>query len=312
MEEYIGANLIIKTPNAIHIGILQRIDSLSQKLHIDVSGALKVIDLREIDEVELLGEEEVQSLQEIDRPISSTTSNSSANSISKTQSKPQSQSKHISNQSNSNPNLVPEERKPSKYQAQLDWVSAEMYQQVLETSASIYGPSRDEVIFSGARGLLHLVTNIFKFSDKHVIMYIGNGIFAEIAISLARLCIPYEVDVSVVLMEEPTARMATHLFYYKHCGGKMAECRTDQSVIILADVIASEAMISRAEKVMFLGEYQNIPGLNQEVVFFGMPINDPAKFSGSAILCDIGLSLEVYRVFGLKKYRPKLLQKLAK
>ncbi|KAI5192260.1 hypothetical protein NEMIN01_1912 [Nematocida minor] len=275
MEEYIGACLIIKTNTATHIGRLQQIEPENNKMIVEVSGMLKTIELTEIDEVELLAEEDSQILQ---RP----------NTPQKTKQK--------------------DDDKRSK---PLSYLSEDVYMKMVDLSDTVYGPSRSEIIYSGARGVLHLFVNIFRLMDKKFIVYTGSGVFSEIGIVLARLCMLYGTDVSLVPLAK-TQRIAKELFYYEANNGKITNKRTGQPIVIIADTDVKEEMVTGAERVIFLGDYKNIPTPNKEVIFFGVPVREPLDFSGNAILCDVGLSPKIFAKFNIKKYAPKLLQKIAK
>ncbi|OAG28801.1 hypothetical protein NEDG_00940 [Nematocida displodere] len=286
MEEYIGASLIIKTSTLKVIGVLHQIHPETHKMIIDVSGVKKAIDIREIDEVEILPEEDTTSPR--------VTASADLSNPKKKQSE----------------GRVERMPLPAKGKV-VDYVSHETYQQILHLSDTFYGPSIDEIVYSGARGVLHLFVNIFKVMDKKFVIYTGSGVFSEIAVVLARLCLIYNSNVSLIPTAE-TSRLSKELFYYRNNGGAVETVRTDQTVVIIADVECTEEMVRGSERIVFLGDYQNTPLPNKEVVFFGVPTSDPSMFTGSPILCDIGLSPQIYSKFQLKRYAPKLLQKLTK
>ncbi|KAI5167894.1 hypothetical protein NEIG_01103 [Nematocida sp. ERTm5] len=273
MEEYIGACLIIKTNKATHIGRLQQITPELNKMVVEVSGHLKEIELSEIDEVEILADEDSEIIR-------------------------QAQQK-------------PKQKEEVKKTATATHISMDLYNKVIDLSDTLYGPSRSEVIYSGARGVLHLFVNIFKFMDKKFVVYTGAGIFSEIAVVLGRLSMLYGTDVTIIPSVR-TQRLTRELFYYESNGGVVSNKRKDQTIVIIADTDAKEEMTKNAERVIFLGDYKNIETPNKEVIFFGVPVRDPAEFTGNAILCDVGLSSKIFTKFNIRKYSPKLLQKITK
>ncbi|KAH9386863.1 uncharacterized protein NEMAJ01_1759 [Nematocida major] len=198
-----------------------------------------------------------------------------------------------------------EKKVPSTY------ITYDLYKKIVEISDSMYGPSRREIAYSGARGVLHLLVNIFRLMDKRFVIYTGSGLFSEIGVILARLCLLYGSDV-VLVPSEKTQSIARELFYYERNNGVISNKRTEQPVVIIADTEAREEMVSGAERVIFLGDYQNISGQNMEAIFFGVPVQDPYEFAGNSILCDVGLSPKVFSKYNIRKYAPKLLQKIAK
>lgn len=283
MEEYIGASLMIKTNTATHIGILQNIELERQRIIVEVSGAPQAIDIEEIDEVEIIPEEDSQIF------LTQTESTNTCKTV---------------------PNVSVKEE-TAKISTSVEFVSASVYEEMVALSDAVYGPSREEIVYSGSRGALHLFVNIFKAMKKKFVVYIGTGIFSEIAISLARLFVLYNSEVTLIPSGK-TARIVKELLYYESNGGVVSHERKEESFVIIADVKAEKEMVEGAEKVLFLGDYQNIDHPSKDVIFFGAPIKDPYEFSGSAILCDVGFSLHVHQKYNLKRYTPKLLQKIAK
>lgn len=275
MEEYIGACLIIKTSAGTHIGRLQQIEPENNQMIVEVSGILKAIELTEIDEVEILGEEDSEMIQKTNTPQ-------------KTKQK--------------------SEEKRTKLAS---FLPEETYNKMIDLSDALYGPSRSEIVYSGARGVLHLFVNIFKLMEKRLIVYTGAGVFSEIGVVLARLCLLYGTEVTIVPYAR-TQRIAKELFYYEANNGIVSNKRTGQPIVIVADISVKEEMITGAERVIFLGDYKNIPTINKEVIFFGVPVRDPLEFAGNVILCDVGLSSKVFSKFGIKKYASKILQKITK
>lgn len=306
MQEYIGASLMIRIGKATHVGVLQKIEPETQLLVLESSGAAKEFNIKEIDEVEILGED-VNS-----NPDANTNANANLNSNN-------SNNNNSNNNNNINKNSINspkvEEIKGNsienapKTRKIVDYVSRCDYKQIIEVSDTLYGPSIDEIVYSGTRGVLHLFVNIFKVMNKKFIVYAGDGIFSEIAISLARLCLIYGASVAVIPAAK-TSRISKCLFYYEKSGGKIAERRDNQSIVIVANIKINKEMIEGAERVIFLGEYQDADVQSKEVIFFGVPIENPRKFTGNCILCDIGLSPQIYTKFGIKRYAPKLLQKI--
>lgn len=266
---------MIKTARTTHVGRLQQVEPENNKMIVEVSGTLKEIDITEIDNVEILREEDSEILQRTSIP----------------------------------PKL--KEKEEIKRQHSVTYITPEIYNKVIEISDTVYGPSRSEVIYSGARGVLHLFVNIFRFMDKRFVIYTGSGLFSEIGVVLARLCLLYGTDV-VLIPSAKTQRVARELFYYEGNNGAVSNKRTGQPIVIIADTEVREEMVSGAERVIFLGDYKNISVPNKEVIFFGVPVRDPLEFTGNAILCDVGLSPKIFSKFNIRRYAPKLLQKIAK
>ncbi|KAI5191645.1 hypothetical protein NECID01_1556 [Nematocida sp. AWRm77] len=283
MEEFIGASLMIKTATKTHIGILQEIELEKQRIGVKIKGETQFIPIEEIDGVELLPEEESQILQ------------SQPETKQKEKAAPQEEGK--------------EEKKQKKEVC--DYLPLSLYNQLVERSSAVYGPSREEVVYSGARGALHLFVNIFKATNKKFVVYTGSGLFSEIAVSLARLFLLYNIDVTLVPCAR-SAQLAKEIFYYESNGGVIAERRSSQAYVVVADIEISKEVVEGSEKLVFLGEYQNIEHPSKDVVFFGAATKDPTLFTGSSILCDVGFSPHIYKAFNLKRYSPKLLQKIAK
>ncbi|EHY64949.1 hypothetical protein NERG_02005 [Nematocida ausubeli] len=275
MEEYIGACLIIKTNKTTHIGRLHQISPEMNKMVVEVSGNLKEIELSEIDEVEILADDDSEIIQREQE---------------KEKTKPKEETKK----------LVP-----------VTHVSTEIYSRIIELSDTLFGPSRGEIVYSGARGVLHLFVNIFKFMDKKFVIYTGSGIFSEIAVVLGRISLLYGTEVTIIPTSK-TQRIAKELFYYEANNGMVSNKRRDQPIVIIADTDVKEEMVKGAERVIFLGDYKNIEIPNKEVIFFGVPVRDPLEFTGNSILCDVGLSPKVLSKYNIRKYAPKLLQKIGK
>ncbi|KAI5171597.1 hypothetical protein NEFER03_0919 [Nematocida sp. LUAm3] len=274
MEEYIGANLMIKTHTATHIGILQSIETEKELLYIEEAGLPKKINIREIDEVEILP---------LDDPM-----------------------EHPMEKERT---TIKEERKDRG--KVVDHLTIEQYKEAIDLSDSFYGPSYDEIVQSGARGVLHLFVNIYKVMDRRFIVYIDSGIFSEIAVALARLCLVYNVDVTLVPSEKRTQRICKQLFYYQNTGGRVYHEREGQTIIIIADLEIRDHMIKGAEKVILLGETYEDSIPNKETIFFGAPVSRSNRIPSNSILCDVGFSPRIHHNYNLKKYSPKLLQKLS-
>jgi len=291
MEEYIGASLMVKTNRATYVGVLQNIEPGQRRLVVDVLGRPQMIDVVDIDEIEILAEEESQIIQ------------------SRTEQQPQPREEEEKLQIDA----VNERKneKDAKTQGSSVFVTPQEYEEILKLSDAVYGPSHSEVVYSGSRGVLHLFVNIYKVMDRKFVIFTGTGVFSEIGISLARLFLLYNAKVTVVPAGK-SANTQTEMFYYENNGGIVGTKRTNQTIVVIADVEATEEMVKDAEKVVFLGDYQSIEHPSKEVIFFGAAIRDPGMFSGSSILCDIGLSMQIYKNYNLKRYSPKLLQKIAK
>ncbi|KAI5180179.1 hypothetical protein NEOKW01_0508 [Nematocida sp. AWRm80] len=273
MEQYIGASLMIKTSKSTLIGVLQSIEERTKTLILNTGRSQKAIDIADICQVEILPEEDSILIQNGQRDS--------------------------------------EQPKEEKIQKPLEYVNTSTYNEIIELSDSVYGPSREEIVYSGSRGTLHLFVSTFGIIDKKVIIYTKNGIFSEIGVVLARACLAFNADVTLVSVS-PTHRIAKEVFYYQNSGGKISTTRTGQPIVVIADTQVTPEMTVGAEKIIFLGEYQNITSSNQVVVFFGVPLMDAQKFPGNSILCDIGLSPKVFSQYNIKRYEPKLLQRLPK
>lgn len=338
MEEYIGANLMIKTGTTTLIGILQDIDAGAHKMNVEVNGGIVDLDIGDIEEVEIITDEDSRLFKEegkapsreaelpfrdpailqageiISKAVQSEWGGSKAGAQAQGRKEEDSGARKREEVVLLN-KTVRDMKIDAPRKKALEFISYETFKHILEESDGAFGPSTSEVVYSGARGLLHLFVNIFKVMDRRFLVYTGDGIFAEIATVLARLCLIYNVQVNLILKGAPHARINREAFYYKSNGGVVSEKRSqNEDVVVIAGLEASEHMVAGAARVVFLGGYNHVPGIthSRDLVFFGIPTQDPAGFGGDVILCDVGLSPLVFAKYGVKRYSPKLLQKIIK
>jgi Domain of unknown function (DUF5096) len=326
MEEYIGANLMIKTGSATVIGVLQNIDPGTLKMNIEVGGGTVGLDIADIEALEIITDEDSRLFGESEMPFRDPAIIKAGDVINKEGvSSPETEASvqkiEPRGKDASVPNKQDKEMKPEQPLDQKadprkrahEHVSLEKFMEILEESSQLYGPTRKEVLCSGSRGVLHLFVNIFKIMEKKLVVYVGRGIFAEMAVILARLCISYNVNVSIIRCGPNSASIAKELFYYTNNGGVL-ECERSSrnDVVVAAGIEATDEMVEGAESVIFLGGYSKVRCPSKHLIFFGVPTQDFAAFSGEVILCDVGISPAIYTNHGIKKYSPKILQKIVR
>lgn len=324
MEEYIGANLIITTPKGKITGTLQEIDPGMRKLRLDASGVVKVVDVCDIEEVEIVPEEEAEILsrsliEKTSRPLEQPAGQENRDLEEKEAKKRELLEREVRERETKDREArdraarerTGREQKDAKYApiTQNTYVTSEVYREIVLCSDYFWGPSREELVYASARSALHLSINALNLQGRKIVCYIGTGIFSEIGVVLARLLSLYSLEVTLVVPNE-TAKTSKEILYYQNVGGKRGTRRTDQSVAIIADTVCNESMTRGIERIIYLGEYQNVSGPLQEVIYFGYPVQNPLNFTGTSILCDIGLSPSVYKRFNLARYPPKILQKI--